>query len=137
MPPVGNLEAVPVVHSLRAPAVGYRIGAGGAWVFYVPDVVAIPARPRALAGIALYVGDGASVARPIVRRWGGRRFGHAPIRSQLDWCAREGVRRSIFTHCGSEIVAGDERKAAVRVRAIGRACGVEARLAYDGMILGL
>jgi hypothetical protein len=27
---------------------------------------------------------------------------------QIGWCAKEGVPRAIITHCGSEIVAGDE-----------------------------
>ena len=43
--------------------------------------------------------------RPVVRR-DGALIGHAPIRTQLEWCAREGVRRGVFTHCGSGIVAG-------------------------------
>ena len=60
-------EAFPVKHSLRAPAVGYRIGVDGDAIFYVPDLVSISARTAALGGIRLYVGDGASLVRPIVR----------------------------------------------------------------------
>ena len=33
------VEAFPVIHSLRAPAVGYRVTAGRMRMFYVPDVV--------------------------------------------------------------------------------------------------
>ena len=128
-------EAFPVVHSVRAPAVGYRIAAGGVRLFYVPDVLGLPARAAALRGIRLYVGDGASIVRPIVRRRGRRRFGHAPIREQLAWCRAEGVRTAVFTHCGSQIVAGDEARSAARVAAIAAACGVAARLAHDGMTL--
>ena len=36
-----TFEAFPVVHSVRAPAVGYRISAGKVVLFYVPDVVRI------------------------------------------------------------------------------------------------
>jgi ribonuclease BN (tRNA processing enzyme) len=57
-----RFEAVAVEHSTRAPAVGYRITAGSVSIFYVPDVVAIPQRRRALSGIDLYVGDGATIA---------------------------------------------------------------------------
>ena len=32
------LEVLPAEHCLRAPAVGYRISAGGRALFYVPDV---------------------------------------------------------------------------------------------------
>lgn len=77
-------EAFPVEHSIRAPAVGYRIAANRRSAFYVPDVVAI-CDPAALFGIDVYIGDAASVTRPIIRRRNGMRIGHIPIRTQLDW----------------------------------------------------
>jgi phosphoribosyl 1,2-cyclic phosphodiesterase len=132
-----GFEAFAVVHSVRAPAVGYRITAGGASVFYVPDALAIPERADALAGVRLYIGDGASIVRPIVRRRGRQRWGHAPVRAQLAWCRSEGVANAVFTHCGSQIVAGDERGAEARIRLLGRAYGVETFVAHDGMALTL
>ncbi|TVR81816.1 MAG: MBL fold metallo-hydrolase [Rhodospirillales bacterium] len=100
--PIGpiSLEAFPVVHSLRCPAVGYRIEAGGIAVFYVPDVVDIEQRREALAGVRLYVGDGATITRSLVRRRGDELFGHTTVRAQLGWCQETGVKRAIFTHCG-------------------------------------
>jgi len=77
-------EAFPVEHSLLAPAVGYRIAAGGRSLFYVPDVAAIPDAAAALRGVDLYVGDGATLTRPILRRRDGALIGHAPVRTQLD-----------------------------------------------------
>src|SRR5262249_17907880 len=50
-----TFEAFPVEHSLRAPAVGYRISTGRTRLFYVPDVVAIRNRRRALQDVSLYV----------------------------------------------------------------------------------
>jgi phosphoribosyl 1,2-cyclic phosphodiesterase len=132
-----TFEAFAVVHSIRAPAVGYRIGAGGARIFFVPDVLAIPRRAEALGGVRLYVGDGASIVRPIVRRRGRRRFGHASIRDQLEWCGAEGVTRAIFTHCGSQIVAGDTRRSHAGVVALARRYGIEARVAHDGLVVRL
>lgn len=130
-----GVEAFDVVHSIRAPAVGYCIRAGGAAVFYVPDVLAIPERAEALGGVDLYVGDGASLVRPIVRRRGRVPFGHAAMRTQLEWCGAEGVRRAIFTHCGSRIVAGDRRLIAARIEQLARANDVEASVARDGLVL--
>jgi phosphoribosyl 1,2-cyclic phosphodiesterase len=130
-----EFEAFPVEHSLRAPAVGYRVRAGRAVIFYAPDLV-IDER-EALSGIDLYVGDGAAVTRSIVRRRNGRAIGHASIRKQIEWCARAGVGCAVFTHCGSEIVKGDTRMTAAKVRALGRERGVEARIAYDGLELTL
>jgi phosphoribosyl 1,2-cyclic phosphodiesterase len=132
-----RFEAFPVEHSLRAPAVGYRIEAGRAAIFYAPDVVAIVDEQEALAGLDLYVGDGAAVTRSILRRRDGQAIGHASIRVQLNWCAAAGVTRAVFTHCGSEIVKGDTRAVAARVRALGIECGVRAEIAYDGFELTL
>ena len=128
-----TFEAFPVKHSLRAPAVGYRIGVDGNAIFYVPDLVSISARTAALGGIRLYVGDGASLIRPIVRWARGEPFGHTSIRTQLDWCRIAGVTRAIFTHCGTQIVRDDDEKLAGRLHAMGRDGGVAATLAHDGL----
>jgi hypothetical protein len=63
-------EAFPVEHSLRAPAVGYRVTSGRTSISYVPDVVSIYEPHEALSSIRLYVGDGASLRRPIIRKKG-------------------------------------------------------------------
>jgi hypothetical protein len=132
-----TFEAFQLEHSLRFPAVGYRITGGKASVFYAPDVVSIRGQDRALEGLDVYLGDGASITRGIVRRRDRTPIGHASIRTQLDWCAEAGVRRAIFTHCGSEIVRGDARAAAAKVNALGQERGVEARIAFDGMKLAV
>jgi phosphoribosyl 1,2-cyclic phosphodiesterase len=131
-----GFEAFDLEHSLRAPAVGYRITAGTVSLFYAPDVVSIHDQNEALAGISLYVGDGAAVTRAIIRHRDGRPIGHASIRTQLDWCSAAGVPRAIFTHCGSEIVRDHER-AAARVAALGQERDVGAQIAFDGMELTL
>jgi phosphoribosyl 1,2-cyclic phosphodiesterase len=128
-----TLEAFPVVHSIRAPAVGYRIRAGRATVFYVPDLVFIPDRAEALRGVRLYIGDGASLTRPLVRRRGDVLFGHTPVRTQLTWCQHEGVGHAIITHCGSQIVTGDEGLIRAAVERMAEERGVRAEIAYDGM----
>lgn len=132
-----EFEAFPVEHSLRAPAVGYRITAGRAAIFYAPDLVAIAEEREALTGLDLYVGDGAALTRSIIRRRNGRAIGHASIRAQLEWCATAGLRRAVFTHCGSEIVKGDARTVAASVCALGSEHAIEALIAYDGLELSL
>ena len=136
---VGDLsfEAFPVVHSLHAPAVGFRITGGRTALFYVPDVVDIPDRHKALAQVALYIGDGASPTRPLIRHRGGSLFGHTTIRAQLGWCQAAGISKAVFTHCGSEIVTGDGRKIGAQLRAMGRIRNVEVRIAHDGLQLML
>jgi len=136
---IGRLrfEAVPVEHSLRAPAVGYRVSHGRTALFYVPDVAALPDAAKVLRGIWLYVGDGATVTRSMVRKRDHHAIGHAPITAQLRWCAEAGVSRAIFTHCGSGIVRSEPRAIAGKVRRLGEEQGVTATLARDGMVLSL
>jgi phosphoribosyl 1,2-cyclic phosphodiesterase len=101
-------EAFPVEHSIVAPATGFRITGGAATIFYAPDVLDIHDRAPALDGVKLYVGDGASVVRPIVQRHDGTLIGHASIATQLDWCHEEGVTRAVFTHCGRGLTRDEQ-----------------------------
>jgi phosphoribosyl 1,2-cyclic phosphodiesterase len=132
-----RVEAFPLVHSPRAPAVGYRVSSGKTAFFYAPDLVRIVRRSTALEGVFLYVGDGASFKRSLIRVIEGRPAGHISIVAQIGWCAEEGVPRAIFTHCGSQIVAGDEMKALSRMRDLGSTLGVDVSLAHDGLRLTL
>jgi phosphoribosyl 1,2-cyclic phosphodiesterase len=130
-------EAFTVEHSLRAPAVGYRMTAGHVTAFYSPDVVYIHDRSTALRGARLLIGDGATMTRPLIRRRGQRLIGHVPVRTQLTWCQREGVPRMIITHCGSQIVGGDERKLKLQVDELARNRNVTADIAHDGLTIVL
>jgi len=126
-------EAFPVEHSILSPAVGYRVTAGRARIFYAPDLIFIHDRNAALHGVQLYIGDGATLTRTFIRRRGKTLIGHSAARTQLTWCQKEGVLRAIITHCGSEIVTGDEREISARLRAMAAERGIEVRIAYDGM----
>ena len=132
-----QFEAFPVEHSIRCPAVGYRITTGRVVVFYAPDVVYIPDRDAALAGVRLYIGDGATVKRSFVRKRGDRLIGHAPVSTQLTWCSKAGVRQAVITHCGSEIVGGERAAIEARIAELARERDVDVTIAYDGMELVL
>jgi phosphoribosyl 1,2-cyclic phosphodiesterase len=132
-----RLEAFPVAHSLRAPAVGYRVSEGQTSFFYVPDVVSISDPREALRRLRLYVGDGASLRRPIVRRRGEALIGHASVRDQLGWCAAARVPWAVFTHCGSQLVRRDLATVTAAVEELGQECGVRAEVAVDGLELDL
>jgi phosphoribosyl 1,2-cyclic phosphodiesterase len=128
-------EAFPVIHSVLAPAVGYRISAGDVAVFYVPDVVRIPDRSRALAGIRTYIGDGAVITRSLLRRERryGRLIGHASIQAQLGWCRAEGVAEMIVTHCGSAMVRSNAKDTGKILQSLSVEYGVRIKIAHDGM----
>ena len=51
-------EAFAVEHSILAPAVGYRVSAGHARIFYAPDLIFIQDRAAAFKGVQIYIGDG-------------------------------------------------------------------------------
>ena len=129
-----TFEAFPVVHLVLAPAVGYRISPGEAVVFYVPEVARILNRSRAFSGVRVYVGDGATITRPLTRRekLRGRSIGHASIETQLQWCRKERVTEMIVTHCGSAIVGGNKRYVETKLRSLGQKYGVRVEIAHDG-----
>ena len=128
-----TLEAFPVEHSILSPTVGYRVSAGRACIFYAPDLIFIHERSAALKGVQLYIGDGATVTQSFIRKRGKALIGHTPVRTQLTWCQKEGVPRAIITHCGSEIVTGNERDIAAKICAMASERGVTVEIAYDGM----
>ncbi|MDX1632349.1 MAG: MBL fold metallo-hydrolase [Thermoanaerobaculia bacterium] len=131
-----DFEAFPVLHSIKAPAVGYRIRAGRVTIFYVPDVLYIEERADALADCRLYIGDGATIDGNLVRRSNDQLIGHTTVRTQLTWCRKEGVPEMIVTHCGSQIVKGeleDPETIREKVEGYARERDVEVQIAYDGM----
>lgn len=128
-----TFEGFPAEHSTRAPAVGYRISAGRVVIFYIPDVVYIHDRKAALSGARLYIGDGATIARSMVRKPRERLIGHTPVRTQLTWCQKEGVPEAVITHCGTQIVTGDERTVGAKLREMGAERRVKVTIAHDGM----
>ena len=101
------------------------MSAAGSCIFYVPDLVFIHDRAAALKNVQIYIGDGATVTRSFIRRRGKTLIGHSPVRMQLTWCEKEGVRKAIITHCGSEIVNGDEHKLSAKLRAMGYRTGYQ------------
>ena len=101
--------------------------------FYSSDVLFIPERTEALKDVQLYIGDGATISRSFVRKVGNKLVGHATVKTQLGWCAKEGVRRAIITHCGPEIVEGDPAQMQKIVAALAAERGLEACIACDGM----
>ncbi len=128
-----KIEAFDVIHSIRCPAVGYRITAGPVSIFCVHDVLYINDKDDALRGAHVYIGDGASIKIPMVRKRDDQLFGHAKIRTQLTWCKKEGVKRAFFTHCGMEIVGSNPEKIAKLIQALGKQRNVDATVAYDGL----
>lgn len=128
--------AYAVEHSTRAPAVGYKISDGTQTIFYVPDVALIKNPRKMLKNVDIYIGDGALLTRTtLVREKEGIIIGHAPVVTQLEWCAAAGVTHMIVTHCGSEIVRADPESIAEQCTRLGRIYGIDITVARDGMVI--
>ncbi|NGX32213.1 MAG: Ribonuclease BN [Candidatus Anoxychlamydiales bacterium] len=133
-----TFEAFEVMHSVKAPAVGYRITYNKKAFFYVPDVLWIEKRKAAFKNIIFYIGDGATIQRNMVRKdkATNKLYGHANIRQQLTWCKKENVKKMIITHQGSDIVK-NEKKAKKIIEKLAKEREIDFELAFDGMEIDL
>lgn len=115
-----------VIHSIRCPAVGYKIRTTDKTVIYNPDLVDIVDKEDTLRGVDYYIGDGSSIRANLVRRRGDQIFGHTRITTQINWCHKYGITNIIFTHLGKETMEKEEEFREEHAGVI---------LAYDGMEL--
>jgi len=83
-------EEVPVAHSTKAPTSGLIIETDEGKVGYFPDVLSIPDREKVLKDLTIYIGDGSSLTRDIVRRIKGKAVGHSSAATQMAWAQGAG-----------------------------------------------
>jgi len=115
-----------VLHSIRCPAVGYKIKTPEKTIVYNSDLVDIAGKESILEGAGYYIGDGSAIRANLVRRRGDQILGHARIMTQINWCRKYGIPNIIFTHLGKETIEEEEAFRAEHDDVI---------LAYDGMEL--
>lgn len=88
----GSIQAqqVSVEHSITAPTSGLIIFTDEGKIGYFPDVLDIPDK-SILQELSIYIGDGSSLNRNIVRKVsiGSQRIGHASTVTQMAWCRGE------------------------------------------------
>jgi len=113
-----------VIHSIRCPAVGYKIKVDSKTLVYNSDLVDIVDKEKVLTGVDYYIGDGSGIKANLVRRRGDTLFGHTRISTQIHWCQQHNIRHIIFTHLGKETIARETEFKAEHP---------EVTLAYDGM----
>jgi len=113
-----------VIHSIRCPAVGWKLHFEGKTLVYNSDLVDIMEKDAVLTGGDYYIGDGSAVKANLVRRRGHELFGHTRIITQIHWCEKFGIKHIIFTHLGRETL---------REEANFKAEHPEVIFAYDGL----
>ena len=121
----------------RAPTVAFRISGEERTLFYAPDIVALPDLGAALAGVDLYVGDGAAFDASMQRVEEGQLCGHAPLPEQLAWCAAARVPQMRITHCGAALTGPDAEELLAALAARGADLGVDVAVMGDGETLEL
>jgi len=129
-------EIFPILHSVKAPASGLILETPIGKIGYFPDVLSFSRYKNRLEGLRLYIGDGSSLTRSLVRRdEKGNIFGHASIRTQLRWLNRFNVPTAIFTHFGKEAIElGDSKTLQFLKNVAGK---VDVYIARDGRIFRL
>jgi len=107
----------PVVHSIKAPANGYVLSLGSSKIVIPGDVLSVKERIREKlwTDALVYVGDGSSIERELVRRKEGEIYGHASVMRQLGWCNQGKIEVAVLRHWGSETVKKGIRWARRRI----------------------
>jgi ribonuclease BN (tRNA processing enzyme) len=102
----GNItwSAYRVIHSIRCPAVGFKLKVNGKAILYNPDLVDIVEKDQVMSGIDYYIGDGSAIRANLVRRKDDQFFGHTRISTQINWCKSRGINNIFFTHLGKETI---------------------------------
>ena len=133
---VGGLAIEPfeVIHSLRCPAVCYKIK-NAKTILYVPDIVDIKeSKEQVFKGIDILVADGSSISINMVRQKDGKLFGHAMIKTIVNWCKKYNIPKLIITHIGKQIVSMPEEEAIEKIYQYSDGMP-DFLIAYDGMII--
>jgi ribonuclease BN (tRNA processing enzyme) len=125
-----KVTAYRVIHSLRCPAVAYKIR-GDRSIVYAPDIVDFEKdKSSILEGIDLLIADGSSLNVNMVRRKDDKLFGHTRIGTTIGWCKKYGINQLIITHCGKQVVTMDEHELEKKIREYSEG-KVEVKVAYD------
>lgn len=86
----GSIKAreISVNHSSKAPMSGLTIETDEGKIGYFPDVLDVPDK-SIFKELSIYIGDGSSLTRDIVRTTKGKRVGHASMITQMALCQGE------------------------------------------------
>jgi len=122
----------PVIHSVLALAGGFKITQGKFNFIYNPDLIYIKKIKHILKNVDLYIGDGATIDKNLVRKTKGQLVGHTTVRTQINWCAKYNIPWFIVSHCGSQIVKASPKELKRKLDKY-KKTNVKVQIAYDGL----
>ena len=121
-----------VIHSLRCPAVCFKIS-GDSTVLYAPDILDTEKpKEKVFQGLDVFIADGSSINLNMVRRREDKLFGHAMVKTIVNWCKKYDIKKLIVTHCGKQIVTGNKKVIGELISGYAKDM-VEWQIAYDGL----
>lgn len=125
-----KVTAYDVMHSLRCPAVAYKIK-GDKTIVYAPDILDFEEDKEAILNRTdLLIADGSSLNINMVRRKEDKLFGHTRIKTIIGWCKKYGINELIITHCGKQIVTMDKNELIEKLKGYTEG-KINVRVAYD------
>jgi len=131
-----KVRAFDVIHSLRCPAVAYKIK-GNRTIVYAPDILDFKDDKEMILGdVDLLIADGSSLNINMVRRSGDKLFGHTRVITIAGWCKKYGVKELIITHCGKQIVTMDEDELTEKLKKYAEG-NINIRVAHDDQVIEL
>jgi len=131
-----KITAFEVLHSLRCPAVAYRIK-GDRTIIYAPDILDFKEDKSAVLDVVdLLIADGSSLNINMVRRREDKIFGHTRIKTIIGWCRKYGLKKLIITHCGKQLVTMDESELKKKIEEYSEG-KVDVKVAYDNYIIDI
>jgi len=126
-----DIKAYDVIHSLRCPAVGYKIR-GDRTIIYAPDILDFKKdKGIVFKDIVMLIADGSSLNINMVRRREEKLFGHTRIKTVIGWCKKYDISHLIITHCGKQIVEMDKEELTRKLQEYSEG-KVDIAVAFDG-----
>jgi len=128
-----KIERIDIAHSIKAPASSFRIITDRETIMHAGDILwPYDIKEYMKTPIDIYVGDGSTITRDLVRKKNEDRYGHASIKTQVRWCEKYSVKVAIFMHFGKEAIEMDERKLRTKLARFSER--VQIITAYDGFV---
>ncbi len=127
-----DIIAYKVIHSLRCPAVCYKV-MGSKSIVYAPDLIDTEEdKAKVFKDIDVLIADGSSLYTNMVRRKDGKIFGHTRVKTIINWCKKYSIPKLIVTHCGKQIVSMEKEKLAGKILEYSQEA-VDVEIAVDGL----
>lgn len=124
-----NLFFFPLYHSTLAPISAVGIEAGGKKLLYAPDFLGFVRYNSFINNLDLYIGDGSSLKRSIVRP---DKVGHMSIVNQLKMWQELGIPKKIaFLHWGKWIMQFSQKEIEQIINGLSRIYKVDIKALWD------